>query len=97
MPLIRTFAPIVAGVAGMSYPRFVLYNVCGGVFWVVSMSLLGYGLGRSIPNIGEHIEIVIAVVVFLSILPGLIHVWKERRAGAAHASGGGEALGDAEP
>ena len=87
MPLIRTFAPIVAGVAGMNYSRFVVFNVCGGIGWVVSMTLLGYGLGRIIPNIDQHIEKVIVVVVFLSILPGLIHLWKERRAGAAYPEG----------
>jgi len=91
MPLIRTFAPIVAGVAGMNYSRFVVFNVCGGIGWVVSMTSLGYGLGRIIPNIDQHIEKVIVVVVFLSILPGLIHLWKERRAGAAYPEGGGDA------
>lgn len=79
MPLIRTFAPIVAGVARMNYKRFLACNVCGGIGWVVSMSLLGYGLGQSIPNIGQHIEKVIVLVVFLSILPMIVHVWKERR------------------
>jgi membrane-associated protein len=97
MPLIRTFAPIVAGVAGMSYPRFVMYNVCGGIGWVTSMLLLGYGLGQHIPNIDQHVEKVIAVVIFLSILPGLIHFWKERRAAAARAAEAGETVGDGEP
>lgn len=91
MPLIRTFAPIVAGVAGMNYPRFVVFNVCGGIGWVVSMTLVGYGLGRTIPNIDQHIEKVIVIVVFLSILPGLIHLWRERRAGAVPQAGAVEA------
>lgn len=97
MPLIRTFAPIVAGVAGMNYSRFIVYNVCGGIGWVVSMLLLGYGLGQRIPNIDQHIEWVIAVVIFLSILPGLIHVWKERRAGAVRVAVVGDPPGDPEP
>ncbi len=96
MPLIRTFAPIVAGVAGMNYPRFVMYNVLGGIGWVVSMSLLGYGLGQAIPNIDRHIEKVIVIVVFLSILPGLIHVWKERRAKAASPAEAEEIAEEAE-
>lgn len=97
MPLIRTFAPIVAGVAGMNYFRFVVYNVCGGIGWVVSMVLLGYGLGQRIPNIDQHIEKVIVIVVFLSILPGIIHVWRERRAAAVRRVELGETIGDVEP
>ena len=79
MPIIRTFAPVVAGVGTMEYRRFVAYNVVGGVAWVWSMSLLGYGLGTAIPDIDKHIHKVIAVVVFLSILPGIIEWWRHRR------------------
>jgi membrane-associated protein len=71
MPLVRTFVPVVAGVAGMSYPRFLLYNVVGGVAWVTSMTFIGYFLGQ-IPFFKDHIEKVIIAVVFLSILPGII-------------------------
>ena len=80
MPIVRTFAPVVAGVAQMNYGRFVTYNIVGGVFWVWSMSLLGYGLGHAIPEIDRHIHIVIAVVVFLSILPGIIEYLRSRGA-----------------
>lgn len=79
MPIIRTFAPTVAGAAEMSYRKFATYNVIGGVAWVTSMTLLGYFLGTAIPNIDKHIHLVIAVVVFLSILPGIIEFIKERR------------------
>lgn len=79
MPIIRTFAPTVAGVAEMSYRKFAIYNIVGGVAWVGSMTLLGYFLGTTIPNIDKHIHLVIAVVVFLSILPGIIEFIKERR------------------
>ncbi|HZO18201.1 MAG TPA: VTT domain-containing protein [Gemmatimonadaceae bacterium] len=79
MPIIRTFAPVVAGVAEMRYRDFVAFNVLGGLLWVWSMLFTGYFLGRWIPGIGEHIEKVILVVIFLSILPGIIHWWKERR------------------
>ncbi|MBI2876825.1 MAG: VTT domain-containing protein [Candidatus Tectomicrobia bacterium] len=79
MPIIRTFAPIVAGVGEMQYVRFVFYNVFGGIGWVASMTLTGYFLGSVIPNIDEHLHIVIAVVIFLSILPGIIELIKSRR------------------
>jgi membrane-associated protein len=78
MPIIRTFAPIVAGMGGMNYKRFVSFNVFGGIFWVLSMTGIGYFLGR-IPGVQEHIEIVIVIVVFLSILPGIIAFLREWR------------------
>ena len=69
MPFTRTFAPVVAGIAEMTYRRFALFNIAGGIGWVLSMTLTGYFLGRSVPGVGEHIEIVIAIVVLLSVLP----------------------------
>ncbi len=77
MPIIRTFAPTVAGVAQMKYKKFFQYNVFGGVFWVLSMTLLGYFLGN-IPGIEKHIEKVIVVIVFLSILPAIISWLKSK-------------------
>lgn len=79
VPIVRTFAPVVAGVAEMEYRKFVTYNVMGGILWVWSMSLLGYSLGRVVPDIDRHIHIVIAVVIVLSILPGVFEVWRARR------------------
>lgn len=76
MPIIRTFAPLVAGVAGMTYRRFAVFNITGGVLWVGSMTGIGYLLGRTIPNIDKYIHIVIAVVIFLSILPGIVSYLK---------------------
>ena len=76
MPIIRTFAPIVAGMGEMNYRRFLSFNVFGGIFWVISMTGIGYFLGQ-IPGVREHIEIVIIVVVFLSILPGIIAAGRE--------------------
>src|SRR5262252_2596082 len=58
MPIVRTFAPIVAGMGNMPYRRFVAFNVFGGALWVLSMTLIGYFLGR-IPGVREHIEVVI--------------------------------------
>jgi membrane-associated protein len=83
IPIIRTFAPAVAGAAAMNYSKFVFYNIAGGVLWVWSMILLGFFLGRSIPNLDKHIHYVIVVVVFLSILPGIIEFWRARRAQTA--------------
>ena len=79
VPIIRTFCPPVAGAAQMSYSRYVLYDIFGGVFWVGSMILGGFFLGRSVPNISQRIHYVIAVVVFLSILPAIIGVFRARR------------------
>ncbi len=80
MPIIRTFAPVVAGVAEMHYRTFVLYNVVGGLAWVWGMLFTGYFLGRYIPGIDEHIDIVIVTVIFLSLLPGIISWLRQRRA-----------------
>ena len=85
MPIIRTFAPVVAGVAEMRYRDFVFYNVFGGLLWVWTMLFTGYFLGRWVPGIDRHIEKVILVVIFLSILPGIIHWWNERRRAPAPA------------
>ena len=79
MPIIRTFAPLVAGVARMDYRVFTIYNVIGGTAWIWSMLFTGYFLGRYVPGIDKYIEVVIIVVIFLSILPGIISWWKERR------------------
>jgi membrane-associated protein len=72
MPIIRTFAPVVAGAASMTYKRFAVYNVSGGIAWVLSMTLTGYFLGRSVPNIDKNLHLLVAGVIFLSLLPGII-------------------------
>jgi membrane-associated protein len=74
MPIVRTFAPVVAGAATMTYRRFAVYNVVGGVLWVLSMTLTGYFLGLAVPDIDRHIHVVVAVVILLSLLPGIISV-----------------------
>ena len=85
MPLVRTFVPVVAGIAQMRYRRFAGFNVIGGAAWVLSMTLLGFGLGNSIPNLDRHIEKVIVAVVLLSLLPGVIEYLKARRRRATPA------------
>jgi len=77
MPIIRTFAPTVAGIAQMKYRKFFQFNVFGSVFWVASMTLLGYFLGN-IPGIEKHIEKVIVIIVFLSISPAIYHWIKNK-------------------
>ncbi|MBI1955215.1 MAG: VTT domain-containing protein [Acidobacteria bacterium] len=79
VPIVRTFAPAVAGAAEMRYRRFVTYNVFGGILWIFSMTLIGYFLGTFIPNIDRYIHWVIAVVVFLSILPAIVEVLRARQ------------------
>jgi membrane-associated protein len=80
MPLVRTFTPFVAGVARMSYTRFVLYNILGGIGWVTSMTLAGYWLGQ-IAWIRDHFEMVVLGIVFLSVLPVIIAGFKHWLAG----------------
>ena len=79
MPIVRTFAPLVAGVAKMDYRVFAIYNVIGGTLWIWSMLFTGYFLGSYVPGIDKYIELVIIVVILLSILPGIIAWWRERR------------------
>ena len=81
VPIVRTFAPAVAGTAAMNYRRFVTYNVFGGVLWVFSTVLLGYFLGSAIPNIERHIHWVIAIVILLSVVPVVVEVLRARRKG----------------
>lgn len=82
MPIVRTFAPVVAGVGRMRYASFLAYNVVGGVLWIWSMLITGYVLAKTVPGVAKHVEKVILVVVFLSILPGIIAWWRSRAAGA---------------
>jgi membrane-associated protein len=79
VPIIRTFCPPVAGAAMMPYLRYLLFDIFGGLFWVGAMILGGYSLGRSVPNIGQRIHYVIAVVVLVSLLPAVISVLRARR------------------
>jgi membrane-associated protein len=84
VPIVRTFAPIVAGAADMTYRKFVMYNILGGFLWVFSMILSGYYLGGLVERafgikLEDHIEKVVLIIVFLSILPMIIEFIKARR------------------
>lgn len=88
VPLIRTFAPVVAGIAQMPYRQFVAYNVFGAIGWVTGLSVLGYFLG-GIPWIGKNLDKTIMLIIFISLLPAIFTVLKARaeskrkKAGAA--------------
>jgi membrane-associated protein len=79
VPIIRTFAPVVAGVGEMPYRRFFFYNVVGGMGWVTSMTWAGYLLGQAIPDINSRIHIVVVIVVILSVIPIGVEILRERR------------------
>ena len=79
MPIIRTFAPMLAGVGRMSYKTFLAYNVIGGLLWAVGITLLGYFLGRTIPNVDKYLLPIIALILISSILPSFIHVIRDKK------------------
>jgi membrane-associated protein len=78
VPIIRTYAPFVAGAASMTYPRFALYNVTGAALWVASLGYAGYFFGN-IPVIKDNLTLVIIGIVILSIMPGVIEYLRHRR------------------
>jgi membrane-associated protein len=78
IPVVRTFAPVVAGVGKMPYRTFVTFNVLGGLLWAVGVTTLGYVLGTTIPSIDRYLLPAIAVIIFLSILPVLFEIRKSR-------------------
>jgi membrane-associated protein len=84
VPIIRTFAPFVAGVAEMPYHRFAAFNIFGGIGWVISMTMLGYLLGN-VPIIRAHFEKVVVGIVLVSVLPIVLEFFKSRRTQAARA------------
>lgn len=79
VPIIRTFAPTVAGVGRMRYRTFLIFNIAGAIGWVGSMTLAGYWLGRSVPGIEAKVHWVIALVVVLSLVPIGREWWLSRR------------------
>jgi membrane-associated protein len=86
VPIIRTFAPAVAGAAYMRYRRYFGYSVIGGPLWVWSMVLTGYFLGSAVPDIDRNIHFVIIIVVFVSFLPALFEVLRHRRRRRSHSA-----------
>ncbi len=86
VPIVRTFAPTVAGAAGMDYKQFLIYNIAGGIGWITSMSLLGYFLGN-VPVIEKNLDKAVVGIVLLSILPMILHTIKEKRAATRATTG----------
>jgi membrane-associated protein len=78
IPIIRTFAPVVAGIGRMEYRRFLFYNVFGGIGWVASLTWAGYWLGQTIPDIDRHIHLVVGGIIVLSVVPIGVEWWRAR-------------------
>jgi membrane-associated protein len=79
VPIVRTFAPLVAGAAMMSYRKYITFSIVGGILWVWSMALIGFFLGSTIPNVEKNLHLIIVVVIFLSLLPAIIEALRQRR------------------
>ena len=79
IPIVRTFAPFVAGMGHMTYHHFLAYNVIGGVLWVTLFSYLGYFFGN-LPIVKDNLSLVLIAIIVLSILPGIIEIIRHKRA-----------------
>lgn len=86
VPIVRTFAPIVAGAGKMRYRTFFMYNIIGGFIWAVGMTQAGYWLGKSFPTLGDSIDQVVIVIVAVSLVPIGVEVFRHRRKGALASS-----------
>lgn len=80
IPIVRTFAPILAGVGGMKYRTFLTYNIIGGILWGGGITILGYFLGRLIPDIDKYLLPIIVVIIVVSLIPVIVEYLKTRRA-----------------
>lgn len=87
VPIVRTFAPVVAGIGDMHYPTFLSFNVIGGLIWAVGIPLIGYTLGNSIPDIDKYLMPIIALIIILSVLPGFVEVLKTKEQRASVKKG----------
>lgn len=82
VPLVRTFAPILAGIGSMTYGIFLFYNILGAILWAGGVTLLGYTLGRSVPDAERFILPLVAVIVGITLIPLAIHWWQNRKIGS---------------
>ncbi|NMF58207.1 DedA family protein [Pseudanabaena yagii] len=78
LPVVRTFAPIVAGIGKMDYATFFKFNLIGGFIWTSGLSLLGYGLGNVIPDVDKYLLPITIAIVVISVVPSLLHLLPER-------------------
>ena len=79
IPAVRVFAPIVAGVSAMDYRKFTIVNVVGGALWALGLTWAGYKLGQTIPNVDRYLLPIVILIVFVSVLPAVVHVWRARK------------------
>ncbi len=79
LPVVRTFAPIVAGIAKMDYATFFKYNLIGGLVWTTGLSLLGFVLGNVIPDVDKYLIPITLAIVVISVIPSLLHLFAERK------------------
>ncbi len=78
VPIIRTFAPIVAGIGNMQYRIFITYNIIGAFIWTFGITLLGYFLGKTIPNVDKYLIPIIIFIVLTSFIPAIAHLFKKK-------------------
>ena len=79
VPIVRTFAPILAGVGKMHYPTFLAYNLIGGCIWAIGMTVGGFFLGRLIPNVDRYLLPIVLVIIVVSMLPAFAHYFKRKK------------------
>ena len=79
VPIVRTFAPIVAGIGAMNYRTFISFNVLGGLIWTFGLTLLGYSLGTLIPDVDKYLLPIILIIIVVSLLPSLLHIYQEHK------------------
>lgn len=79
VPVVRTFAPILAGVAEMEYRTFITYNIVGGAFWTFGLTFAGYFLGQIIPDVDKYLLPIILIIIFVSFLPVFKHLYDSRK------------------
>ena len=79
VPVVRTFTPVVAGAAAMSYKQFAVWNMLGGLAWAVGVTVAGYQLGSHIPGVDKYLLPIIAVIIVVSVAPGALHMYKEHK------------------
>jgi membrane-associated protein len=86
VPIVRTFAPIVAGIGGMKYRTFIAYNVIGGALWAGSMTLLGYFLGALVPGVATYLHLIVAAIIIVSFIPVALEWRKAKKASVSQKS-----------
>jgi len=78
IPVVRTFAPIVAGIGRMKYRTFLSYNIIGGILWTIILTLAGFFLSKIIPDVEKHLELIIAIIIIFSVIPPVFHILKDK-------------------